>query len=247
MTLYISTDGNDEWNGRTAVPKGYDGPFATVHGARLAVRSMISDGLDDDILVLLREGLYHLPETVVFDEYDSPPDGLSVTYQNYPGERPCISGGERITAWKKHRGPDNPVYTVPLSGRRIFHTFSENGRRAVAARFPKTGYERSLGPVTKGNKSHFMFDASRFPRISDPSTVRFYGFGGGEHGVFNWFSDTVDVEEYHPADGEIVLSDEIHYEMGPGSRFALMNAYEFLTDPGEFYLGPDGAELYYLN
>lgn len=243
VVLYVSREGNDGWSGTRPEPSQSDGPLATLARAQQVVRRLISKGLEDSVTVLLRGGIYPLSQTMVFDARDTAPDGLTITYRSYPGEQPCITSGEPITGWERHT---DTIYRARLARGWQFHTFSENGMRARVARYPKLSYERSLGPVSKGDKSGFRFDASRFPPVSSPERLQFYGFGGGERGVFNWFTDTVDVKSYQSDEGTIHLEQPVHYEMGPGSRFYLQNALEFLSDPGEFFFDPDTGTLYYI-
>lgn len=107
VDYFIAKSGNDGWSGRLAVPNvaGTDGPFASVQGARDAIRKMkMSSELKKPITVLLRGGTYRVLEPVEFLPIDSGTKDAPITYAAYPGEKPVISGGIAITGWKKGKG-----------------------------------------------------------------------------------------------------------------------------------------------
>ncbi|WP_405603920.1 right-handed parallel beta-helix repeat-containing protein [Polaribacter sp. Asnod1-A03] len=100
--FYVSPQGSDEWSGELAVPNAdkTDGPFASLDNARKAVRNL-KKKKSEDIVVLIREGIYKLNKTVVFDLKDSGEKNRTITYAAYPNEKPVFSSGEEITGWKK--------------------------------------------------------------------------------------------------------------------------------------------------
>ena len=95
VEFYVAADGSD------ANPGTIDQPFATLEKARNSVRGMISNGLQNDVTVYFREGLYSLDETVVFDLQDGGNETHSITYRAYPGERPVFSSGFPLNEWLK--------------------------------------------------------------------------------------------------------------------------------------------------
>nr|WP_292963966.1 MULTISPECIES: right-handed parallel beta-helix repeat-containing protein [unclassified Allomuricauda] len=100
--FYVSPTGSDNWSGTLSEPNalGTDGPFATLEAARDAVREL-KKSADKDILVLVRNGIYILRETIVFGLEDSGTENASITYAAYPGEQPIFSSGQEITGWTK--------------------------------------------------------------------------------------------------------------------------------------------------
>ena len=96
--FYVATDGDD------ANPGTKGKPFATLVRARNAVRQAIKTA-KESVTVFLRGGEYHLSETVVFSLADSAPAGCTITYSAYPGEKPVLGSGVRITGWKKLAAP----------------------------------------------------------------------------------------------------------------------------------------------
>ncbi len=100
-TFFVATDGNDAWSGALAVPNSNnsDGPFASLSRAQYAVEKVPKPAT-----VMVRNGTYYLaltpstansyPGTLAFTAADSGASSSAlVTWQNYPGETPVISGG----------------------------------------------------------------------------------------------------------------------------------------------------------
>lgn len=102
VDFYVSTEGSDNFSGTLDAPNadGTDGPFATLEKARDAVR-VLKDNTPKDIVVLIRDGVYQLKNTVVFGVEDSGTDEATITYKAYPGETPIFSSGEEIQGWEK--------------------------------------------------------------------------------------------------------------------------------------------------
>ncbi len=106
--LYVSPLGNDTWSGKFAAPTGKgDGPFATVAKARDAIRTLKASGQwHAPIRIVVRGGEYFLDQPLVFAPVDSGSQQWPITYAGYPGDSyPVLSGGRRITGWKKLSAP----------------------------------------------------------------------------------------------------------------------------------------------
>ncbi|MDQ1317675.1 MAG: hypothetical protein QG588_1328, partial [Candidatus Poribacteria bacterium] len=98
VEFYVAKDGNDNNIGTETKP------FATIQHARDEVRKMIKQGLNTDIIVLIRGGIYYLNESLIFNAEDSGTEKYSITYVAYPGENVSIVGGTEIKGWKHYKG-----------------------------------------------------------------------------------------------------------------------------------------------
>src|SRR6267154_431463 len=87
VILHVAVTGNDQGNGSE------EQPFATVARARDAVRAMITDGLTNNVTVMIHGGVYELPETLVLDSRDSGTKKFSITYSGSSNETVILSGG----------------------------------------------------------------------------------------------------------------------------------------------------------
>ena len=144
--FFIAKNGNDVWSGKLPAPNSTntDGPFASVAKAQTALRELIKTNPARPLTVMLREGTYYLPlsstspGTLAFSASDSGTANAPVTWQNYPGETPIISGGEPIgkgglgLTWTHASGS---LWTVQLpAGTQPFGYLFYNGERRLRSR-----------------------------------------------------------------------------------------------------------------
>jgi hypothetical protein len=129
--FYVSPKGNDQ-NPGTKIK-----PFKTIVKAQEAVRKKIAAGLTDNIVVIIHGGTYEQVTNLTFDSEDSGTQKYSITYAAAPGEKVVISGGRKITGWKKGQGQ---IWTTELTDVRdnkwYFRQLFVNGKRAIRARVP---------------------------------------------------------------------------------------------------------------
>ena len=104
--FYVSLEGKDNWSGTLEAPNAAksDGPFATLDRARRAVHDVKKGSRNTPIVVMVRGGTYFLSAPLKFDRGDSGKANAPVVYDAYPGEKPIISGGRRITGWSNSSG-----------------------------------------------------------------------------------------------------------------------------------------------
>ena len=90
LTLFIATDGNDEWSGGIPEPNsaGNDGPFATLERARDEIRKLKQAGQmpTGGVTVELRGGVYQREGTFKLGGVDSGSESAPVVYQARKGE-----------------------------------------------------------------------------------------------------------------------------------------------------------------
>jgi hypothetical protein len=113
VRFFVSTQGDDAWSGRLDVPNAArsDGPFATLRHARDAVRRMRKDAKHlHPVTILVRAGSYVLGATLRFLPADGGSASAPVVYQAFPGGRPILRGGRRITGFVAHRGQISGPY-----------------------------------------------------------------------------------------------------------------------------------------
>ena len=105
-TFFVATDGSDAWSGKLAAPNAEktDGPFATLEKARDALRAIDRKGRTTPLVVMVRGGKYFLEKTFVLGPKDAGTRQAPVVYAAYPGEKPVLSGGRRVTGWTPYKG-----------------------------------------------------------------------------------------------------------------------------------------------
>ncbi|MBI2842836.1 MAG: right-handed parallel beta-helix repeat-containing protein [Armatimonadetes bacterium] len=257
VVFYIATNGNDSWSGKLAAPDAQkaDGPFATLTRARDAVRALKEAGsLSKPATVTVRGGKYFLSEAFVLDERDSGTRDCTITWSAYPGEKPILSGGVRVTGWKHYKGSILQTDTPAIDGKKWqFRQLFFNSERQIRARTPNFDTENPLYGgwafmASRGPKTgEFKYRDGLFKtKLTNPTEAEIYFFVGviGSWGTDIWPITGIDYDnliirtEYKYAEHE-------HLGFKPDTRFRVENVLEELDQPGEWcqYLG-DG-KLYF--
>ncbi|HPF39085.1 MAG TPA: right-handed parallel beta-helix repeat-containing protein [Phycisphaerae bacterium] len=242
--FYVSPDGADGNAG------AIDAPFATFDRARLAVRALIAQGADEDIVVLFRGGVYRIETPVRFDVSDSAPIGRSVRYAAYPGERPVISGARVIAGWAP-QGDGSWTTVVPgvASGAWDFREVFVNGRRRQRARHPNEGFLLAAGPnPAPGSDPRYTFaiEPGDLPGGTD--------LAGAELNMLHeWTTSRVRVDHVDPMAMTLTTAEPIGatgvissiFQTTDHPRYAVENHAALLDAPGEWYLDRTSGVLTY--
>ena len=218
-------------------------PWATLEHARDVVR-------DDarrqscTIAVNLREGTHRLSTSLVLDARDSGAPGRDVVYRAARGESPVLSGAVPVTGWSLH----DPVlgiyraYVGPQQSRQLY----VNGRRAQRAQtepYPDE-YERT------STGYRFLSPGKPVPVWSNPGEVEAVALSQWKMfrcPVASVAGPDVVMKELCWHNANVFLGSDGK----PGLwSFRLLqrfeNAYEFLDEPGEWYLDSKAGWLYYM-
>ncbi len=169
-TFFVATGGRNAWSGKLPEPNEQetDGPFRTLARARDAVREMKEkEGLTGPVTVMVRAGKYYLADTLVLGYPDSGSRDCPVTYTAYPGEKPVLSGGMKLTGWKPYKGKIRQCRLAKARGGKWkFRQLFLNGERQIRARWPKFdpddplygGWAFMEGPADEGTVPAFRFE-----------------------------------------------------------------------------------------
>jgi hypothetical protein len=107
--IYVSASGKDQWSGRLSLPNGdsSDGPFATLHRARDAIRQLkTSKGLPQGgVTVWIAAGMYNLEQGLELTAEDSGDAGKLIVYRAAAEGQVRITGGKTVTGWRKVEDP----------------------------------------------------------------------------------------------------------------------------------------------
>lgn len=239
ITYYVSPAGNDSWSGESI-----DQPFATIQGAREAIRSIKSRGeLTKPVTVYIRGGLYELTETIVFKLEDSGTRDFPIQYVAYNDEKPVISGGRKITGpWKKYKGEIqvcsiDEVKDGPWHFRQLFI----NGERQTRARIPNNGFlvidetEEDLGRDAFKYKEK---DFKKWKNLNDVEVVLYH----------YWNESRLLISELDEVKHIVTFTGNFGRRLGSGddrNRYYIDNVLEGLDSEGEWYLDRHEGKLYY--
>jgi len=242
--LHVSPRGDDANSGVE------NRPLATIAGAQKAVRRKIAAGLKDDITVLISAGVYELDKPLKFDAGDSGTQEHSITYRSAGDGKVLISGGKRLTGWKRGNGK---LWTVAIrrvkEGKwRFRHLFADD-RRVRRARTPNAGakasYLQLTGSDMSKNRKTWRIglpkgSVKHWKNISDVEIVI--------HG--NWAINRKKLKSVDTKAASITLTpphlSPIRWNTPKKGRYCyLENAVEMLDEPGEWYLNSKSGLLSY--
>jgi hypothetical protein len=250
---YVAPNGND------ANPGTITAPFKTLQHARDVVRT-VNDNMTGDINVYLRGGNYPVSSAIDFTPADSGTNGHRVVYAAYQNEKPVLNGGVQVTGWTQHSGN---IWKATLNRDDKLRALYVNGKRAQMA--SKTinsagcygTYTVTAGQAPWAWESGSQCDGAKYS-LSDLPAGASNQDDVEIKSATTWTTAIVGVRQITTSsDGanRVALFQEPgaaiaqgppngRFNAGSGSH-TLMNAYEFLDQPGEFYFDRTKHTLYY--
>ncbi|MFJ5598294.1 RICIN domain-containing protein [Micromonospora parva] len=249
-TYYVAPDGND------ANPGTLQSPFKTIQRARDVVRP-ISANMTGDINVYLRGGTYPVSSTIEFGASDSGTNGFRVSYGAYSNEKPILDGGVQVTGWTQHSGN---IWKAPLDRANKLRALYVNDKRAVmATKTVSSGgcfgtYNITAGQAAWAWESGSQCDGARYNQNDFPAIARNQDDIEIETGT-TWTTAIVGVRQVttdganrvalFQQPGAAIAQGAFNGNAQVGGTHKLMNAYEFLDAPGEFYFDKGTKTVYY--
>ena len=243
-TFFVAQEGNDAWSGKLAAPnvQRTDGPFATVMRARDAIREMRAKRpLSHPVTVMIRGGTYFLEETLVLEVEDSGTEKCPICYTAYPGEKPVLSGGRRITGpWKPYKGKIAFCAVEEAKGGKWkFRQLAVNGKRQTRARLPNEGYYWIEECVSDETFKYKQGDLRQWHNLNDVEVVVFH----------SWNESRLIISEVDEEQRIVKFTGapEPSHPFGWRglNRYYVENVLEGLDQPGKWYLDSHTGELYY--
>jgi hypothetical protein len=244
--FYIATDGDDSWSGRHGEPNQNrtDGPFATFDAAQRAARQL-KEGLETPgesraITVALRGGEYFLPEPVVFHPGDSGSREYPITYRSMPGEHAELTGGRRITGWRRR---DDGAWSVTLpevrDGTWFFRSLWVDGQRRSRPVLPKEGTYR-VTPASERSLDSFGYNPGEIdPGWKNRDDVEIVV-------VQFWTEARLRILDIDEDEHLVKFTGSSWRPLSWSKAWFAENVYEALDRPGEWYLDRGSGELTYL-
>ena len=245
--LYVATNGNDAWSGTLAQPNGplTDGPKASLHGARDAVRTILAQaGYKWPTIVQIADGTYALTSALTLGLSDSAGATNWVVYQAAPGAQPVFTGGRRISGWT---AGTNGWWTAFVPGAASDTSYFEqlfiDGRRATRARTPNTDYHyvQAADPVLT-NRAFVGHAADVAPlaaltptELSNVAVVVYH----------KWSTSRLRLSSFNAASNRMTFTSNARYVFNAGDRYQLDNIPSALDEAGEWFLARDGTLTYW--
>lgn len=264
ITFYIAPNGNDSWSGKLAQPNAdqTDGPFASLQGARDAVRRLKADGgLNAPVEIIIADGVYSIDEPVTFTPEDSGTEEFPITYKAAPGAKPVFSGGKAITGFTP--GEDG-IWTANIpevaAGEWYFEQLWVNGQRATRARTPNkfyyymggkvgTGIDPDTGESTNLENRAFKVRSEDAKEWLDPVLRSATDRSDATIVVYHaWEISRHRIASFDPYSNTVICTGPAVWPFmrwNPDQRYHVENFLEALDQPGEWFLDRDGT-LYYM-
>jgi hypothetical protein len=234
--FYISTLGNDDYPGTKSLP------FATLQRARDAVRQLEKN---DTINIVIRQGLYHLPEPLILGPGDSGTEELPVIWRAAENERVILSGGKMIDS--KWQTDDGKIWftDIPEAAERkwIFRQLFVDGKRISRARFPNKTASNPFLYAVGGTDSSVVINQNLIRESWGKALDAQINM------VPNWkfFNQWNTVKSVDIQKAEIFLANsELHAKITKGNWFWIEGIKEELDEPEEWFLDGDIGRLYYM-
>ncbi len=201
--------------------------FGSIQQALQAIRELPRPWTDD-VVVDLEPAVYRLMEPIEIYPDDGGRDGHTLAIRTRPGGgRAVLDGTHLVEGWQPAgRGR----WHASVDDRRFGSLFID-GERCTQARWPADGYARGLGYDPDAPRRRIRIASEELPPIADPGALRIFVWPGGESGEWNWFSELAAVEDLDRVGGMLTLAGDGRYPLGPGTRFFLTGAVEFLDLP----------------
>ncbi|MBD3919479.1 right-handed parallel beta-helix repeat-containing protein [Paenibacillus sp. PR3] len=249
---FVSPSGND------ANPGTIDEPFRTIQHARDIVRS-VNASMTGDIYVYLRGGNYQVSSTIEFTPSDSGTNGYHIIYQAYPNETPVLNGGVQVTGWTQHAGN---IWKAPLDRSNKLRALYVNDKRALMA--SKTinslgcygTYAITAGQADWAWESGSQCDGAKY-NLTDFPNIQSNQADVEIETRTTWNTAIVGVRQVTTTPdganrvalfqepGAAIAQGSFNGNFQIGGSHKIMNAYEFLDAPGEFYYDRTNKTVYY--
>ncbi|WP_167859662.1 discoidin domain-containing protein [Paenibacillus cymbidii] len=215
-------------------------------GARDKARTLTS-GMTGNLFVNLLDGTYRLTDTFALGTSDSGSNGYSVIYRNYAGATPVLSGGDVIAGWTL----DDPIRSVykATGVATAFRQLYVDGDREVRARQPDMADPATKAPyyTALSTSPSYKVNASEIASWSNFGQVEFVWLA-------HWHEKRARLSSYAVSGSEATLTfaspekDSIvldHFNQDT-TYYYFENAYEFLSEPGEWYWDDAADTVYYI-
>lgn len=250
IRFYVAPSGSDAQNGTSPAQ-----PFLTVQRAQQAVRELKQRGpLTEPVTVYLSEGVYPISEALKFTPEDSGTETCPITYKAAQGEKALLSGGRKVTGWKRYKG-NIWVATLPevQAGEWWFRQLYVNGNLRGRARTPNQGvFEVKATTDTTTSQRSYQVASDSFVFNTGDLDPKWKYPENGEAIIYHYWTDThlpikaIDgkrnVISFGYPSGK-VFRDGFEGDL---ARYVVENIYEALDLPGEWVLERSTGRLFYM-
>ncbi len=235
--LYVSPNGSDTADGSFLMP------LKSLEGAKNAAKL-----LNGHVTVYFREGTYSFDKTVEFDKNDK----SDVTYKAYDGEKVVFTSGTAYSGFEKCTVNGHDAFKKYVGTDADFNTLFDSEKMLEQSRFPSSGYFK-VKSVSDGDifakpevdSEYFTAYNGMYADSSELSKIE--NLNNATVKILHWWKDeTLRISGYDSKTGHIKFDKVSSMSIKEGDRFFILNAYEAVDEPGEWYLDKSDGVLYVI-
>lgn len=242
-TFYASPDGRGSTCSQAA-------PCALTE-AQVKVRAL-APSMSGDIDVDLLGGTYRLASTFRLGPQDSGRNGHEVVYQAAPGQQPVITGAERVTGWSEYDASKGVYRAAVAKGTQSSQLFVDGARaqRARSALNP-SGFTLTGSGFVTADPSYASFTNQSRTQVVDDNDWKQMRCPLASITATSSGGSSLNVNPACFADNNTDVPNASFPFNGNGLPALngiswIENAYQLLTQPGQFYLDSAAGYLYYI-
>ncbi|VGO19712.1 PDZ domain-containing protein [Pontiella sulfatireligans] len=230
LDVYVSPNGSDAGNGTL------EQPLASLAAAQKKVRTVAGK---ETVTVHVADGIYYLPETLVFTPKDSGSKKHPVIYLSENEGGAVLSGGSKLKLqWKPYKAGIFQAKTP--AGLKIDQLFI-NGKNQRMARYPN--YDANKKTEAYQGYAADAFSKERAEKWADPTGSYIHAMHVKEWGGYHYQITGKD------AKGEVTYEGgwQNNRKMGMHKDYRMVeNIFEELDAPGEWFHNAKTSTLYYM-
>ena len=231
VDLYVSPNGSDAFAGTTK-----EKPVASLAKARDLARSVAGK---EAVTVHVADGVYYLPETLIFSSEDSGNAEHPIVYRAETEGGAVLSGGSRLDLkWTAYKGGIFQAKTP--EGLEVDQLFI-NGVAQRMARYPN--YDPKKKTAAYQGYAADAFSKERAANWSDPAGGYIHAVHAHRWGGYHYRITGKDAE------GNVTYEGgwQNNRQMGMHKNFRMVeNIFEELDAPGEWFHNTRTSTLYYM-
>ncbi|HEV2293429.1 MAG TPA: right-handed parallel beta-helix repeat-containing protein [Tepidisphaeraceae bacterium] len=194
------------------------------------------------VILRLAAGMHVLNEPLVLTSADS-----KLTIEAAAGATPVISGGRRISGWRKAQLNGADCWAVELpevrDGNWFFRELWVNGKRATRARHPNSGTFAVVGtpdPAPSWQEGH-----TRFTFKSGDVPAGPFAFGAEVLAMTRWVESRLPIRSVDLEQNIVSFWRLSQWALAAGDPYWLEGDPRWLDAPGEWHLDREHGTLYY--
>lgn len=240
IQYYVSPDGNDSGDGSA------DKPYKTIGRTKKQLDRTVAGGFAGTATINISPGMYSIDAPLVFEGDGYASGKVNVILRGNGDGGAVISGGRRVTGWRKEGGN---IWAADvrdiLKGRRPFRDLFADGKRLTRSRYPNGWQMLRIESVN---------ELGTEISLKKPLADKIVPDDKAELVVLqNWSVSKTAIDHNDTANpGKLFLAARAGFTEHPalipkaGMACYLENAKAYMDSPGEWYLDAEKKKLYYF-